>query len=1066
LAPRTNTRRRRTTPPPIRFDQKLVLFQWMLQLFEVDSFIKLAEPMKLPEYEGFDEENVSHYYHILTMRTVQREQLPKELLLLYDQNIVRHWKTITERRNRIEKRILYPKYFQYLSLLFAEIYLDRYFSDSEKLLANLNQEVERFNEGKPERNQVKPFKLTELHKLAFWSATGSGKTLIMHCNILQYKHYLKEHAKGRDLNRIILLTPNEGLSKQHLEEFVLSAMDAELFDKDGRGLFAGKSVEIIDIHKLKDVSGEKTVAVESFENNNLVLVDEGHRGASSAEVGQWMQKRNQLSENGFSFEYSATFGQAIKASGSSVLEMEYAKCILFDYSYKYFFNDGYGKQYNILNLQDDSDEEFKRKYLTASLVAFYEQQKIFADNGKDFNKYLIEKPLWIFVGGRVTKSLSKKDVSDVIAILLFLSEFVAEHERTTEYISTLLEGSSALMDDKGRDLFASSFRYLRKIGLSAEEIYSDILQTLFNAAARSKIHVENLKGTDGEIALRLGDNEPFGVINVGDPSKLCKLCDEHDELVVMDSDFSGSLFHGINDDDSQVNLLIGSKKFTEGWSSWRVSTMGLMNVGRGEGSQIIQLFGRGVRLKGLDFCLKRSKAISGVDAPPDLETLETLNIFGIRADYMKQFKEYLEEEGLPTEDDRLEFILPTIDSLGSSKLKIVRLKEGLDFKKQGPKPILEHPPEHLVRYPVKLDWYPKIQALTSKKASPGSDYVEPEENKLTSQHIAFMNFDIIYFSLQRFKNEKFYFNLNLSKESIKELLLKPDWYRLYIPSDELEFRSFDQVQRWQEIAIALLTKYCKRFFDYKRAEWENEHLEYHELTKDDPNFVKEYQFYIDKSSEEIIAKLESIKAFIESGNLQDAEAQKLRTLWPICFGQHLYQPLVYVNSAFIEVKPIVLQNDSERDFVTDLRKYYEDNSDYFDGKELYLLRNMSKGRGIGFFEAGNFYPDFILWLVTEGKQNVAFIDPKGIMNLRGLDDPKIQFGNTIKDLEQRLADPEVKLDSFILSNTSFEAVKWWTSDLSKADFEKNNVLFQYDDRETYIKALLEMTTNRGNKFSA
>jgi hypothetical protein len=31
-----------------------------------------------------------------------------------------------------------------------------------------------------------------------------------------------------------------------------------------------------------------------------------------------------------------------------------------------------------------------------------------------------------------------------------------------------------------------------------------------------------------------------------------------------------------------VNLLIGSKKFTEGWSSWRVSTMGLMNVGKGK----------------------------------------------------------------------------------------------------------------------------------------------------------------------------------------------------------------------------------------------------------------------------------------------------------------------------------------------------------------------------------------------------------------------------------------------------------------------------------------------------
>ena len=36
----------------------------------------------------------------------------------------------------------------------------------------------------------------------------------------------------------------------------------------------------------------------------------------------------------------------------------------------------------------------------------------------------------------------------------------------------------------------------------------------------------------------------------------------------------------------------------EGWNSWRVSNMGLLNIGRNEGSEIIQLFGRGVRLRG------------------------------------------------------------------------------------------------------------------------------------------------------------------------------------------------------------------------------------------------------------------------------------------------------------------------------------------------------------------------------------------------------------------------------------------------------------------------------------
>jgi hypothetical protein len=97
----------------------------------------------------------------------------------------------------------------------------------------------------------------------------------MHANILQYQHYLTKHRRRRDLNRIILLTPNEGLSHQHLRELAAAGIHAELFDKNGRGLFAGRAVEIIDINKLRDVMGDKTVAVDAFEDNNLVLIDEG-----------------------------------------------------------------------------------------------------------------------------------------------------------------------------------------------------------------------------------------------------------------------------------------------------------------------------------------------------------------------------------------------------------------------------------------------------------------------------------------------------------------------------------------------------------------------------------------------------------------------------------------------------------------------------------------------------------------------------------------------------------------------------------------------------------------------
>ena len=56
--------------------------------------------------------------------------------------------------------------------------------------------------------------------------------------------------------------------------------------------------------------------------------------------------------------------------GKKGLEPIYAKNVLFDFSYKNFYRDGFGKDYRILNLADDSDEERRRLYLTDCLVAF------------------------------------------------------------------------------------------------------------------------------------------------------------------------------------------------------------------------------------------------------------------------------------------------------------------------------------------------------------------------------------------------------------------------------------------------------------------------------------------------------------------------------------------------------------------------------------------------------------------------------------------------------------------------------------------------------------------------
>lgn len=186
----TTPRRTNNRQPQVPFAHKLVLNHWLLSLFNVKRFEDLAEHLRSEAMEGLDENNTHHFHHALTAQLFNLTQLPTDMLLEYDQNIVKHTQRLNERRITQGEEPIVWKYFQYLTLLFTEIYLDRYFRDPEALLKALNEHVAAYNTDKPEADQIKPFDeeaeaWPQLNKLAYWSATGSGKTLLMHatfCN--------------------------------------------------------------------------------------------------------------------------------------------------------------------------------------------------------------------------------------------------------------------------------------------------------------------------------------------------------------------------------------------------------------------------------------------------------------------------------------------------------------------------------------------------------------------------------------------------------------------------------------------------------------------------------------------------------------------------------------------------------------------------------------------------------------------------------------------------------------------------------------------------------------------
>ena len=70
-------------------------------------------------------------------------------------------------------------------------------------------------------------------------------------------------------------------------------------------------------------------------------------------------------------------------------------------------------------------------------------------------------------------------------------------------------------------------------------------------------------------------------------------------------------------------------------------------------------------------------------------------------------------------------------------------------------------------------------------------------------------------------------------------------------------------------------------------------------------------------------------------------------------------------------------------------------------------------------------------------------------------DPKIQLYNLLKgEIEPKLNDPNIVLDSFIISNTPYEEISFWNPCEDKSVFKKNHIVFQME--KEYISELFGM----------
>ncbi|SMP09000.1 Type III restriction enzyme, res subunit [Desulfurobacterium pacificum] len=1043
----------------MELEKHLVLNKYFLNLFGLNDFDELRGKLRDVQ-EGYDSDGRSHFVNVLKGLRPDWEAE----LLRYDSNI----KTYVERlkRNRMQPKFNL-KYFQYLAILFTEIFLEKCFDNKSGFLNELNEFLQKFNQAN--KTKIEPFTEEEFKKLAFWMATGSGKTLVMHVNYWQIRKYFDEW------DNIILITPNEGLSKQHFEEMKLSGIPCKLYDgnldslktKDGEVL-------IIDVHKLtKEKKGEGVrVDVSYFDGKNLVFIDEGHKGQKSEEQ-KWKKLREEIARNGFLFEYSATFGQII-GKNEDLLD-EYAKAIIFDYSYKYFYTDGYGKDFHIYNLKAQEKKEKKKKkkngkeieveeivkyypeeqvdlLLVANLLSFYEQLTIFENYYEELREYNIEKPLWIFVGSKVTGSGLN---SDVVKILRFLDKVLKDEDFLKEKVKKILDGKSGLIDKEGNDIFRGKFEYIREF--DPETIVSDIYQKVFNG--RGNLSLYEIKNADGEIGLKTSTGEKyFGVINIGNVRDLKKLIKDYD-IEVEEDHMSQSLFSDIKSSNSPLNILIGSKKFVEGWDTWRVSVMGLINMGKGEGPQIIQLFGRGVRLKGKDYSLKREEN-------PDykVKVLQTLLVFGLNADYMDAFLKAIEQEEVNYEEIEIPITFNRVKKW-EKKIHTIKVNDNFDFLKYK----LELENDDGILSKVKLDLRPKITLARGLNVESVDSKVD-EPVKIPEEYFDLIDWQYIYSELMDYKLSSGFYNLVIKTEVVKDIA-KSQRYEVFLLEDEdfgiesgnrLKIKSFKGIRKFQDIILLVLKDYISKFYRTKFKQESMNHLEVEALTIDDhPHMYPEDRRIIVKVPRDLIDDIKDILEQLRNYEPDICEIPEKWKKWDsfiVHFDKHLYTPLIVYekNKKRITSFPVKL-NEGETEFVRDLKAYFERYSEEFEGKDIFLLRNLSK-RGIGFFVGiAGFYPDFILWVKEEDKERMIFIDPKGIRNIKGFHDEKVQFCvSYIKEIEENVkkkAGIELKLDAFLLSVTPYEKVKDnFGSKVSKEDFERHKILFLRDE-ENYLEKL-------------
>jgi hypothetical protein len=848
-------------------------------------------------------------------------------------------------------------------------------------------------------------------------ATGSGKTVIMKANIIDYFEYLRD--KNPDEIEVIITSPLKELIGQLQIE--MSEFFADEFFRDFTFSYKIQTTQGL-ISRYENESHE-IIGENKF---RLLLVDEAHIGLGGKEKGAFVNIRNELtknSANSFMFEYSATF---YDVKNKQQIQ-EYATRIVYEYDYGKFYNDRYGKDFKFGVVKkdaiaEDEDKDIEQN-LDTNLEAFCTKIEAFdAYNKKFTNKIFADKPLLVMAGNTVSASKEKS----------------ADNEENSD-ISKIIS-------------------YLANLNTNSLDKYIDI----FNEN-RGVLHLLECSLHSGEILLSFGeDAKPFGLITVGDTKKFLqnnniqaliakgKIISKN--LKFVNEDY---LFKNIDYTSSPINILIGSRKFSAGWNSFRVSQICLINFGTGSGSTIVQMFGRGVRLKGLQNDGKRSEYryikedenkneflpyskenILSKEKYEKLKYLETLFIYSLKSTYLSKFVEEdtdIYKKSI-TFTKNVEVVVKEYNSDEPKKLPIFYIdKNNLDVDNDI---VIEK-----ISYAESvftIDFTIDGNSYQTKLDRLNIDLTIQEEHTLDYKNIQWMeNFiDIGY--IEKLIHKK----LAQNKLSCNELDYK---YIIELLSSKRIVVKYDGVMQHPKQFQKVIVKVVNTFISKVKNKilfslTKQNYLLNKRVSNEDYINQYEVKFIVEKSADikevtQRLSKDDSYKIFINKivshyykplAIDPHTNSKPVYETYQKCLNTRYtqnYKDIIdsdddyFENIQEVKVAPDKL-NTYEFKFICDLQEYIHKNN-----INAIVLRNKSKGN-IGIIaDDGIFYPDFIIWYEDANQQkHIIFCDPKGIRNAE-TKWKVCEAPYEIKELE-KLWNENVKIHSFVISNTLKKDIAW------------------------------------------